>query len=68
MNDDRAFRILSADTDTRIHAFVIGASLIVGTVGVLHALWPTFSIGIAAIFHYAFADSVTRALGVRSAR
>lgn len=57
--DNRAFRILAANSDAGIHALVIRASSIKWTVGILHALRPTLSIRIATIFGYAIADSVT---------
>lgn len=65
--DNRAFRILAADPHARIHAPVVRASPVVWTVGVLHALRPTFSVGIVAIFGYAAADTVA-ALSIGSTR
>lgn len=68
VRDHHAFRVLSADSDAGVHAFVVGASLVVRTVGVLHAFRPAFSVRIAAVLGYAPADAVTGAFGVRAAR
>lgn len=56
--DNCAFRILATNSDAGIHAFVIRASFIEWTVGILHALRPTLSIRISTIFRYAIANSV----------
>lgn len=64
--DDSAFCILATNSDAGINALVIRASSIKGTVGILYALRPTFSIRIATIFRYTIANSVT-ALGIEPA-
>lgn len=68
VRNHRALRVLSANSNAGVHALVIGAGLIVRTVGVLHAFWPAFSIRIAAVLGYAPADAVAGAFGVRAAR
>lgn len=57
--DDRAFRILAANSIARTYALIIRASSIVWTVGILYTFRSTLSVWIATIFGYAIADTVT---------
>lgn len=68
VRDNRALGVSAADADAGLHAFVVGARLVVRAVGVLHAFRPAFAVRVAAVLGYAPANAVAGAFGVGAAR
>lgn len=66
--DDVALSVLAACTGTGVTALVAQTSLVPWTLRVEHTLWPTSFVRIAAVLWDTFAQALSSADSVRSAR